>query len=222
MSPRYIAIEGPKGCGKSTLLQRLPQRLRDYGLRVAMLCPTRPIPEPHPLERLAVGCDDDALRERLYAARSNYHARRVTQDAELILGDRSILTSYATRWDRAPAGQKRQHIERVNALENLIGLPDHVIQLNVPDAQLLTRLQVRHGRDYGKYDETPARLRSVLTAYREMRECGRELGLGSIVWHDIDADAPPAVVLARVVVRILGVLGLSSSKPQGPRLACRG
>lgn len=217
----YIAIEGPKGCGKSTLLERLPQRLRDYGVTVALLCPTRPIPGPHPLERLAAGSDDDALRERLYAARSNYHARRVPQDARLILGDRSILTSYATRWERAPAGQKRQYIARVDALEYLIGLPDHVIQLNVPEAHLLARLQARHGRDYGRHDETPERLRSVLAAYRELRDCGSGLGLGSIVWHDIDAGAPPAVVLARVVVQVLGILGRSGGKPREPLLACR-
>lgn len=218
----YIAIEGPKGCGKSSLLERLPQRLRDFGLTVAMLCPTRPIPGQHPLERLAAGSDDDALRERLYAARSNYHAMQVPQDARLILGDRSILTSYATRWERAPAGQKRGYIERVDAMEYLIGLPDHVIQLNVPEEHLLARLQARRERDYGRHDETPERLRSVLAAYREMRECGSELGLGSIVWHDIDASAPPAVVLARVVVWILGILGRSGGKPQGPLPACRG
>lgn len=210
----YIAIEGPKGCGKSTLLAHLPQRLRDYGVSVALLCPTRPIPLPHPLEQAAAGSADDALREQLYAARSNYHAARVDRDATLILGDRSILTSYATRWERALAGQKRQWIERVDAMENRIGLPDQVIQLHVPQERLLARLQDRRERDYGKLDETPERLRAVLRAYRELREQSAALGLGGIVWHDIDASTSPERVLARVVVRILEILvraGLATS-----------
>lgn len=202
----YIAIEGPKGCGKSALLERLPQRLREYGVDVVMLCPTRPIPVAHPLERLAANSDDDALRERLYAARSNYHAAQIPPGTQLVLGDRSILTSYATRWDRFSATQRHLCIERVDAMENLIGRPDHVILLNVSEEQLLARLQARLGRRYGKQDETPERLRSALAAYSEMRERRAELGLESIVWHDIDAGASPTVVMARVVVRILEII----------------
>ena len=204
--PLYIAIEGPKGAGKSTLVECLAERLRAYGVSVALLCPTRPIPLPHPLEELAANSDDDALREQLYAARSNHHAAHVDRKVDLILGDRSILTSYATRWERAPAGEKPQWIERVNALEHLIGLPDHVIQLQVPQAQLLARLQARCERSYGRHDETLERIRAMQAAYRELRERGSELGLGEIVWHDVDASATAERVLARVVVRILEIL----------------
>ncbi len=202
----YIAIEGPKGSGKSTLLERLPQRLREYGVEVTMLCPTRPIPGAHPLEQLAANSVDDVLRERLYAARSNYHAAQVPPDAQLVLGDRSILTSYATRWDRVPAIQRHLCIERVDAMENLIGRPDHVILLNVPEDQLLARLQARTDRSYGKQDETPERLCSAMAAYSEMRERRVELGLESIVWHHIDAAASPAEVMARVLARLLEII----------------
>lgn len=67
--PLYIAIEAPKGVGKNTLIERLAQRLRDYGVSVVLLCPTRPIPQPHPLEALAAKSDDDALRERRVGGR---------------------------------------------------------------------------------------------------------------------------------------------------------
>lgn len=203
----YIAIEGLKGSGKSTLFERLPQRLRDYGLEVVLLCPTHPLPCDHPLERLAASApSDDELRERLYAARSNHHAAQVPSGAQLVLGDRSILTSYATRWHRVCAGQRRLHIERVNRLENRIGLPDHVLFLNVPAEKLLCRLQARIERSYGRHDETPQRLQAALAAYAEMRERRVELGLGAITWHDIDADVRPNRLLARVVVRILEIL----------------
>src|SRR5690606_30581333 len=96
---------------------------------------------------------DDALREQLYAARSNFHAARVPADAPLVLGDRSILTSYATRWDRLPAQRRAAHIAQVDALEHRIGRPDHVIYLSLPEPQLLARLRARSERRYGLDDQ---------------------------------------------------------------------
>ena len=203
----YIAIEGLKGAGKGTLFKRLPERLHEYGLNLQLLCPTQPMPADHPLERLArqhPECDE--VQEQLYAARSNYHAARIQPYPRLIIGDRCILTSYATRWHRVPAGQHRAFIQRVNALEPMIGLPDHVIFLQVPTEKLLDRLQARAERTYGKRDETPERLHETLKAYQTLREQARFLGLDSIVWHEIDADAHPDITLARVVVRVLEIL----------------
>lgn len=211
----YIALEGLKGCGKSTVFARLPQRLRAHGVEAAPLCPTRPIPGPHWLEQLAAGSDDDALRERVYAARSNYHAAHVPPGAPLVLGDRSILTSYATRWDRAPAGQRRACIERVDAMENVIRRPDHVIWLEVPEPELLARLRARTGRDYGRHDETPERLRSAALAYRDMREHGHALGLGAITWHVVAAGDSPDAVLERVSKLILDILMRARPAPCG-------
>lgn len=198
----YIAIEGLKGTGKSTLLERLPKRLAMYYPDLALLCPTRPMSTDHPLERLAANSADDAVRERLYAARSNHHASRLPRHASLILGDRSILTSYATRWDRVPANRKAQHIAHVDALEHRIGLPDHVILLEVPEQILLARLRVRAERQYGKHDEAPERLRSVVAAYRDLHEHAAELGLGAIIWHTVNAQAEPEKVLEHVLFKV--------------------
>lgn len=202
----YIALEGLKGCGKSTVFARLPPRLREHGVEAVPLCPTRPIPPPHWLEQRAAGSDDDALRERLYAARSNYHAAQVPPGAPFVLGDRSILTSYATRWDRVPAAQRRACIERVDAMENVIRRPDHVIWLEVPEPELLARLRARTDRAYGRHDETPQRLRSAALAYHDMRERSRALGLASITWHVVAAGDHPDAVLERVLALILGIL----------------
>lgn len=194
----YIAIEGLKGAGKGTLLQRLPERLREYGLNPQLLCPTQPLPADHPLEVLARQHPEcDSLQEQLYAARSNHHAANARGHEGLIIGDRCILTSYATRWSRVPAGKHPEFIRRVNALEHVIGLPDHVLFLQIPPERLLERLQARTERTYGKTDETPERLQETLDAYRAMREQAGSLGLGSIVWHDIDADAHPNMTLGK-------------------------
>lgn len=202
----YIAIEGLKGTGKSTLMRQLPLRLRAAGVPVVTLCPTRPLPFPHPLEQLAATGHDDALREQLYAARSNFHAARVPADAPLVLGDRSILTSYATRWDRLPAHHRTEHIAQVDALEHRIGRPDHVIYLSLPAPQLLARLRARIERRYGLDDQTPERLRSAARAYRDMREQAHSLGLDAITWHDLDARVTPEALLRaaeRLIMRIL-------------------
>ena len=210
--PRYIAIEGPRGCGKSSLLERLPQRLQVYGVKVAVVCPTPSTPVPPPQEWLAAAGDDDALRERLPEVGSSFHAAQVPHDAHLILGDCSILTSVAARLARVPAGRMHPCSERDHAMESLIGLPDHVLLLEVPEEQLLIRQQARHPRNHGKHDEAREHLRGALAAYHEMRERGDELGLGAIVWHHIDADAAPNVVLARAVVRILEILGSTAGE----------
>lgn len=198
----YIAIEGVKGSGKSTLIEALPERLRACGLTAALLCPTRAMPAWHPLERAAQQSEDDALRERLYAARSNYHAAKVPADAPLIVGDRSILTSYATRWHRFAETERHRCIARVDSMEHRIGRPDHVLMLNVPLPNLLTRLHQRTERRYGKHKETAERLCATLTAYQEMRDRAPEWGLHPIQWHDINANTTPEQVLNQVVAVI--------------------
>ncbi len=201
----YIAIEGLKGTGKTTLLDRLPERLRLAGQRVELLCPTRPLAADDPVEQAAAGAQDDRLRELLYAARSNHHAAQANWDTPLILGDRSILTSYATRWDRFSHAERSKVIARVDALEWRIRRPDHVVLLDVPLAELQARLRARTQRRYGRQDETPERLQSAWSAYLEMQERADDLGLQAICWHRVDARGTPSQVLASVESLILSL-----------------
>ena len=156
----YIAIEGLKGTGKSTLLQALIPHLQilcdSQQQRLAVLCPTTPIPQHHPLEA-QVGKhphNDDYVRQ-LYAARSNYHAACTDWSADLIISDRSILTSLAVRWhDADNAGMTSdEHYQQVRQQEYQISIPDMVIQLDAPNATLLERYSAR-GRQYGQHEET--------------------------------------------------------------------
>jgi thymidylate kinase len=189
--PRYVALEGVKGAGKSTLYCALARHLFQRGVAFVELCPTRAMPAWHPLEWLTgAGLAErwDALTERLYAARSNWHARQLEPGAGFIFGDRSILTSYAVRWPAQRTADKRRHLEEVNRREHCIALPTDVLYLEVDEDTALERIRRRPGRSYGQRDEQPARLRAHLHAYRQLREEGSQLGLGDLAWRSIDAN----------------------------------
>lgn len=191
--PRYVALEGVKGAGKSTLFAALAGHLRQHGVAFVELCPTRAMPAWHPLEWLArsgLAENRDAFAERLYAARSNWHARHAPHARQLLLGDRSILTSYAVRWPAGEIADCRQRLEQVNRLEHCIELPTDVLFLEVDEGTALERIRRRPCRRYGRRDEQPAHIRSHIKAYRQLRDEGRHLDLGHIAWRSIDATRP--------------------------------
>lgn len=206
----YVALEGPKGSGKSTAWRAVVDALRAHGVDVAFLCPTRPIAGTSLFERLGrcealAACD--WFRERLYAARSNFHARRVAPRAALILGDRSKLTSYVTRWDGRSPDTQRASIRRVDRLETEIALPHHVLYFDAPLGVLVDRVR-RRARDYGRTDETPARLAAQRAAYADLQHHGSELGLGDVRWHRVDASRGPEAVSGACTEILLRLTGL--------------
>jgi len=194
----YIAIEGVKGCGKSSLLKALTWQLRARGVTFDLLCPTRPMPAESPLEQRLRhrGEQDDALVAEVYAARSNYHTSRVSFRVPLVLGDRSLFTSLASRWHLRDPRRPADHLEAVRSRESLIPYPQHVLYLQTPLSVVQQRLRGRPGRDYGKRDESPERLAMASGAYDDLRRAARSLQMFT-TWHDVDATRSPAQV-ARV------------------------
>lgn len=200
----YIAIEGIKGSGKSTLLDALCARLEKEGVDFALLAPTRPVPGRSLMEWLARRLwlrERDVFRRHLYAWRSNAHARQLRMGAPLVLGDRSLLTSLATRWPEAEV-ERSAYVADVRGMEWRIPWPDRVIYLDVPLTVVEGRL---HGRcrDYGKRDECAERLLAADRAYREMaaRGEGWELPV-SLGWEWCDASRPAPEVLEDVYGRL--------------------
>lgn len=195
----YIAIEGIKGAGKSTLLDALCERLQREGVDFELLAPTRPVQGPHLMEWMAqrpLLRERDGFRQRLYAWRSNTHARRARRDARLVLGDRSLLTSLATRWPES--GDKAVYVDAVRRRESEIAWPDRVIYLEVSLPVVEERLRHRC-RDYGKRDECAERLMAADRAYREMAETGALWGIpAAMEWSWCDAGMAASEVLEEV------------------------
>lgn len=183
----YIAFEGLKGTGKSTLLENLQLWLWTNGMDFAPLSPTSAMPEHLWWEQTANEPqyqNDDEFLQSLYAARSNYHASQCDLHHSLILGDRSILTSLATRWHLAT--DKAAYCQQVRALEHLIPWPDHVILLDCSDDLLLQRYAKRQ-RDYGLQDETPQRLQQIRHAYQDLQTHNGQL-IPMMQWHAVDSS----------------------------------
>ena len=191
----YICLEGLKGCGKSTLLMAAQQLLTTRQVLFSTVSPTRAVPaERSWRERLSeqIPCLRrlDAWNDYLYAGRANYAATNADWQRPLVLGDRSIATSYATRWRKW--GNPKRCIERVDQREALVPAPDHIILLDVDPAVAWERAVARR-RSYGQHDESLPRLREAREAYRQIATFGIPR-LAGTQWHTLNANQPaPAV-----------------------------
>lgn len=197
--PIYAALEGPKGAGKSTVLGIVRRALHERGIRIASLNPTARGFVLHPLELLYRGFAVDPLAERVYAYRSNRQASLLQSrhvDWDVLLGDRSFITTLATRWHRTEVVGERAHFDRCRKLEWAVPLPSDVIYLDVPVETLRRRVESR-GRRYGVRDEQVERLAAAREAYSAIRH-SRLPELVAITWHLVDGTKPVEQVAADV------------------------
>lgn len=189
----YVCLEGVKGSGKSTILAGLLRWLDENQVPYVTVNPTRAAPESTPLERAAVLRprlrEYDGFNRRLYAARFNHAMARADWSAPLMLGDRSLITTYVTRWTRW--GDPQACIAQVEGAHAAAPAPDHVIYLRAQLELVLARIARRGERSYGRHDETPARLLDAMNAYDDIR-----LGRVSVPrlhgarWHVVDTAGP--------------------------------
>lgn len=184
----YFAIEGIKGSGKSAVFAGVYTELQYQGFEPHRLSPTsaRPANILDALHVVSGRYWPDFLTERLYAARSNRAARQVPKRG-LVLGERSVFTSYVSRWNHAdPAAT----LVRVDALEHHIQLPQHVLYLSVPVELAVKRIDSRPRRAYGNRDQTSTRLREADAVYRHLACMGQCYGIDQVQWHWVDATKP--------------------------------
>jgi len=185
----YICIEGVKCSGKTTLIDALTTHLINKGQDFKTANPTRPLPIFSIAEKMSEIFGFlrtiDKWNEYLYALRSNYVGTHTNWGSNLIIGDRSIVTSYATRWYKW--GNPQMCIDRVNKKEKQIKAPDYVIYLQISLETVQKRLKNRKNRYYGKFDETPFRLEQALNAYQEIQQHSIDR-LSQTEWLYINAE----------------------------------
>jgi thymidylate kinase len=191
----YICLEGLKGSGKSTLLTAAQQLLTAQRVAYGLVALTRAVPEAQSWpERLSARLPClrrlDAWNDYLYTCRANHAAAQAEWDQPLVLGDRSIVTSYATRWRKW--GSPQRCIARVDSLETQVPAPDHVILLEVEPVVAWQRARER-ARIYGQQDETLQRLTEAREAYEQIPTFGIAR-LAATHWHRLDANQTPALV----------------------------
>jgi thymidylate kinase len=157
---------------------------------------------------------DDLARELLYARRGWLAHIETDWNAPVVLGDRSILTSYATRLWRAETPEAA--VARAPGLQPAALLPALVLLLDAPTEVLAARAACRH-RCYGVSDESPARLDEDRRAYALLRDEPARFGLEPVRWVTLDASRPLRDVHRAAVSKIRRFAKPSLSK--APRAA---
>ncbi len=201
LSAPYVVIEAPNGAGKSTCVQLVAKSLSDQGLCLEVCNPTRQPPHDNPAERLSrwLGTlEPDCLREQRYAQRAKSAYRSVRTDVDLVLGDRSVLTSLVTRLDTE---HPTRTLNRVMHLQPLALCPSLVIVLEAPASLLHLRCSRRH-RSYGHQHETERSLGLQLAGYRFIQSHACMFGLQGVEFCSVDATASPEDVAAQSLLHI--------------------
>lgn len=194
----YLCLEGLDGSGKTTLFNKLKQRFSEYGCSVTEVCPTRISRPESYLEYLYSRHESlrqsSLFRALLYAARSHQTAKDAEWNSFVVLGDRSIVTSYVTRWRRW-FNCRSLTVLFVNLFEHTIPAPDVVLYLSLPVSVLRARL-LQRGKPTD-IDETEARSEQMRSAYHEIMTGNPIKRLKNTKWIVIELDendAPDAVL----------------------------
>ena len=199
----YIALEGTKGTGKSTLLEALKLKLQQEKIDFQIFAPTKTMPQDSWWEKAYTDyCQDDVYLESLYTARANFHASQIDFKHNLILGDRSILTSFVTRWPHQDHHQLADYLNYIQKKEFLVPLPDLVLYLDLPLEITLQRLSQRK-RQYGLYDEQAERLLQAKNAYETLLQHKNQLGFTQMQYQIVDAGQKQEDLLQNVYALVI-------------------
>ena len=212
----YICLEGLKGAGKTTLFEYVIERLEKEGVDFSRVSPTRSSGTTNLLERMVKKYprlkDNRLMRVFLYAQRSNHASRTAEWNKELIIGERSLITSYATKWKKSSI-LRWLNLSIIDALENQIHSPDYVIYIDVPHDVLRTRIETRDKeRDI---DDTAERLKDNELAYRHMMNGKSRSRIGEVQWLTVSGVGDKKDVAESVYALIMQKLQEQNFKRLG-------
>lgn len=202
-TPGYFVIEGVKGSGKSTVTRMICNTLAEEGISVRLIGPTRPCAGFSLLEWVSANIPTlrnyDFWNEFLYAGRSASAASLMKCSDTIYIGDRSIVTSYVSRWDKW--NDPEITVRRVNLLEPFLPAPDVIFYLSLTAEEALRRISLREKRNYGLEAQTPPRIAAALKAYEQIQNASLPR-LRNTVWVRIDASASADEVAEVIAERI--------------------
>ena len=162
----YLAIEGIKGTGKSTILDHITEKEKNS---VSFFPITKPVPVYNQYESLSI-ChpylnSNDFFCENLFAQRAKWHQQHLAK-GKLIIGDRSLLTSYVTRWSKW--GDPFYTIRRSQMFHQGIKHPDVIVWLKSKPENSIERLKQRPAKPLGTVDEKHIKLKEAADIYEEL------------------------------------------------------
>jgi thymidylate kinase len=170
----YIALEGIKGTGKSSIFQELHRYVQNKKIHYSFFPITAPILADRSIEvvyQKKAGLEsNDHFLEHLFAARALWHQERVDTRGGVILGDRSLLTSYVTRWHKWK--DPYYTIKRVDTMYKEIMRPDVVIWLEGDPVNSQLNISRRPSKATGLKDECLPRLMEAADIYSELLDEG--------------------------------------------------
>lgn len=203
--PLVIALEGIKGSGKSTLWQRVMAGCGYMPMRLYPYTPTAPAPAHLPVSAYLQAhphlATYDKWQQKLYAERSLWHARQIPAGVQCIWADRSIATSYATRWYKW--ARPSTAIKRVDALHCGVPVPDYIIWLNCPPTLALERIATRPQRSYGLHHQTPESLQQAYCAYQAIMR-NPPPRMAATQWIEVDAQMPLDLLSFTIMGKVYG------------------
>ncbi len=184
----YLAIEGIKGSGKSTLASMVHTQLKSIREDFALIRHTGKIPCPSVIEFLNGNFHflqkSDCWNRFFYSRRAHYSQKNIKANS-LIIGDRSIATSYAVRWDKW--GNPDKCIRYVDKTENSLMVPDVIVLIDTQPEEAARRINLRIKRDTVQADESLPRLHAIRRNYFEIMNYRPER-LKNTQWHIIDGN----------------------------------
>lgn len=185
----YVVIEGLDGSGKSTLLENMIMRLSSSQIQYSLCKPTKPVQKDATLEKMfnsfPYARENWLLKSFLYADRSRKASIRTNWNSPLVLGDRSVITSYVVYRHRFQSKMLAKCW--VDLLEASIPGPDFVLYLNLGFDALWKRKLSRGVKL--DIDEKGDRPKQMLEAYNELKEKAWKVKrLCNTHWIDIDAS----------------------------------